>query len=155
VENRDGRWAYLPAGLSPIRVPRMKTASSSSFLPSFTATVCGDGEWGSWGWSVVSGDGGVGDLLGFALLLLPRMSASLALAPLVRSPLLPLQLQLRLWLLSLLLPPLVRVCSPCAHLDLWWVEVTKQRMYTQLAQPYLVVSHHDTIALPTGMGMGF
>jgi hypothetical protein len=58
----------------------MKTASSLLFLPSFTVTVCGDGERGSWGWSVVSGDGGVGDLLGFALLL-PHMSASLVLAP--------------------------------------------------------------------------
>jgi hypothetical protein len=92
--------------------------------------VCGDGEQGSWGWSVVSGDGGVGDLLGFALLLLPRMSASLVLAPLIRLPLLLLQLWLWLWLwlqlqlLLLLLPPLIHVCLPCAHLDLWWVEVT-------------------------------
>jgi hypothetical protein len=135
-------------------MPQMKTASSSSFLLSFTVTVCGDGEQGSWGWSVVSGDGGVGDLLGFTLLLLPCMSASLALAPLVQLPLLPLQLWLQLWLLSLLLPLLIHVHPPCAFLDLWWVEVTMQRMYAWLTQPYLVASWCDTIALPTGMGPG-
>jgi hypothetical protein len=34
------------------------TVSSSSSLLSFTAGVCGVGEQGTWGWSVVSGDTG-------------------------------------------------------------------------------------------------
>src|SRR6202051_700366 len=49
--------------LQGVRTPQMTTTVSSlSFWPSFAAGVCGNGEWGSWGWSVVSGDGGVGDL---------------------------------------------------------------------------------------------
>jgi hypothetical protein len=68
---------------------------------------------------VVSGDGGVGDLLGLALLLLPHMSAlARLLPPLVRLPLLLLRLQLRLLLLP---PPLVRVRPPCARPGfVWW-----------------------------------
>jgi hypothetical protein len=113
---------------------RMKKAGGLTCLQGFHPFACperrqrrrfcrqlqrGCGERGYWGWSVVSGDGGVGDLLGLALLLLPRMSAlARSLAPLVRSPLLPLRLRLRL--LMLVLPPLVRVRPPCARLDLWW-----------------------------------
>jgi hypothetical protein len=63
----SGEWRLQGGGLACLwgfHAPQTTmTAPSSSFLLSFTAGVCGDGERGSWGWSVVSGDGGVGDLL--------------------------------------------------------------------------------------------
>jgi hypothetical protein len=64
----NGEWRWRGGGLTCLRGYRATqttmTASLSSFLLSFIAGVCGDGEQGSWGWSVVveSADGGVAGL---------------------------------------------------------------------------------------------
>jgi hypothetical protein len=57
----SGEWRWRGGGLTCLRgfrVPQTMMTVSSSSLPSFTAGVCGDGEQGTWEWSVMSGDTG-------------------------------------------------------------------------------------------------
>jgi hypothetical protein len=75
----SGECRWWGGGLTCMQVIRATqttmTSSLSSFWSSFMAGMCGDGDWESWGWSVVSEDDGVGDLPGCALFLFSFLSS--------------------------------------------------------------------------------